>query len=600
MEKDTEKKVSRIEAKAEKARAQRDDINKQLEEIKTQILEEKDEKEKQKLRKKRDALIARKDGIVITDEKVKVPMSSAAKKGLTSCIAIVLVIALLFAYVATGFAKKGFISSLGWPQKALTGMVVTDADGKNHNIKVCTYNYYFAVYYNNLKQSQQYMAQYGVDDSSEVDFEKAFAKQETEDEDGKKITWAQKAEKTVLDNIKEVYGYYYAAVKANGGKEPEITEEQQKELDETLDSYKDSAKEYGFTLSAYLMAAMGDGVDAVTFTREATVAYIAENYQENYQKDLSEKEYTEDEYKAYLKEHNSELEAVDVKYFEATNADDAKSFVDELSDDGSNFAELAAKYADEDDKDLYKNESETLYTDATRAVFTNLNGAISKAETKEKKDDNAETEETYPGFDWLFSDKRKAGDKKAYSTSVVYIVKPARVSDTKTVNVRHILIQPEKKDEDGNTSNINLSEANAKQRKAAKKKADKVLAEYKSGKKTEEAFGNLAKKYSSDGNANDGGLYENVIPNQMVSSFNDWCFDASRKSGDVAIVETEFGYHVIYFVSQGDIEAWKYTAQQTMASQTSTTDLDKIKEDVKIKKAYPGACYFEVDTDIDN
>ena len=34
----------------------------------------------------------------------------------------------------------------------------------------------------------------------------------------------------------------------------------------------------------------------------------------------------------------------------------------------------------------------------------------------------------------------------------------------------------------------------------------------------------------------------------MVTAFNDWCFDAARATGDTAIVETEYGCHVMYFV----------------------------------------------------
>ena len=39
----------------------------------------------------------------------------------------------------------------------------------------------------------------------------------------------------------------------------------------------------------------------------------------------------------------------------------------------------------------------------------------------------------------------------------------------------------------------------------------------------------------------------------MVQAFNDWCFDSSRKSGDTGIVETQYGYHVMYFVGTSDI-----------------------------------------------
>ena len=34
----------------------------------------------------------------------------------------------------------------------------------------------------------------------------------------------------------------------------------------------------------------------------------------------------------------------------------------------------------------------------------------------------------------------------------------------------------------------------------------------------------------------------------MVPNFNSWCFDASRKAGDTGIVESTYGYHVMYFV----------------------------------------------------
>ena len=38
----------------------------------------------------------------------------------------------------------------------------------------------------------------------------------------------------------------------------------------------------------------------------------------------------------------------------------------------------------------------------------------------------------------------------------------------------------------------------------------------------------------------------------MVTEFNDWCFDASRTAGDTGIVETTYGYHVMYFSGTTD------------------------------------------------
>ena len=69
---------------------------------------------------------------------------------------------------------------------------------------------------------------------------------------------------------------------------------------------------------------------------------------------------------------------------------------------------------------------------------------------------------------------------------------------------------------------------------------------------TEEHFAELAQQKSSDtGSSANGGLYENVAPGQMVEAFNDWIFDTSRKAGDVGIVETDYGCHLMYFVGPG-------------------------------------------------
>ena len=82
---------------------------------------------------------------------------------------------------------------------------------------------------------------------------------------------------------------------------------------------------------------------------------------------------------------------------------------------------------------------------------------------------------------------------------------------------------------------------------AAKEKAQDVLNKYLAGAHTADAFGELAKEYSSDSNASEGGLYTQVYKGQMVDAFENWCFDANRNPGDTGIVETTYGYHVMYF-----------------------------------------------------
>lgn len=582
-------KLAKLEAKYDKAYDRKDALAEQIESLRKDILNEPDQKKKNKLRSKRDALINERDSIIITEDTVKIPMAPKTKKIITAVIAIIVVIALLFAYVATGFVRKGMAATLGWPQKTFTAYTLTDADGEKHDIKVNTYNYYFALYYNNLQSTVSSYKQYGIDldeANMNVDFDKKLSEQ-TRTEDGKTTTWLEYVQEQVEDSIKDTYASYYKAVKENKGKDPEITDDQKKEIKEALKNYKESAHKYGYTVSGYIEAAMGHGVTKDVFVREATISYIAENYDSDHKNDSDSKTYTDKELNAYKKKNESKLQSVDIKMFECDSEDDAKAFKKALKADGSNFAALASKYSSDDfDKKANKNSQETTYNDMARSTMEGLSVAISTADDDKK----------YPGLDWLYSSDRKAGDVKQDSTTVVYVVKPVYMSDAKTVNVRHILIAPESsKSSDDNSSSKSAKDCTDKEWAAAEKKAKSILAKYNSGDKTSKSFAKLAKSNSSDGNASDGGLYENIIPNQMVPTFNAWCFDSSRKAGDVGIVKTEYGYHIMYFEGKNDQAVWKYIAQQKLAAD----DTQKEHDSITLKKNWFGSRYLEIDTDID-
>ena len=582
-------KLAKLEAKYDKAYDRKDALAEQIESLRKDILNEPDQKKKNKLRSRRDALINERDSIIITEDTVKIPMAPKTKKIITAVIAIIVVIALLFAYVATGFVRKGMAATLGWPQKTFTAYTLTDADGEKHDIKVNTYNYYFALYYNNLQSTVSSYKQYGIDldeANMNVDFDKKLSEQ-TRTEDGKTTTWLEYVQEQVEDSIKDTYASYYKAVKENKGKDPEITDDQKKEIKEALKNYKESAHKYGYTVSGYIEAAMGHGVTKDVFVREATISYIAENYDSDHKNDSDSKTYTDKELNAYKKKNESKLQSVDIKMFECDSEDDAKAFKKALKADGSNFAALASKYSSDDfDKKANKNSQETTYNDMTRSTMEGLSVAISTADDNKK----------YPGLDWLYSSDRKAGDVRQDSTSVVYVVKPVYMSDAKTVNVRHILIAPESsKSSDDSSSSKSAKDCTDKEWAAAEKKAKSILAKYNSGDKTSKSFAKLAKSNSSDGNASDGGLYENIIPNQMVPTFNAWCFDSSRKAGDVGIVKTEYGYHIMYFEGKNDQAVWKYIAQQKLAAD----DTQKEHDSITLKKNWFGSRYLEIDTDID-
>ncbi len=115
--------------------------------------------------------------------------------------------------------------------------------------------------------------------------------------------------------------------------------------------------------------------------------------------------------------------------------------------------------------------------------------------------------------------------------------------ESPTVNVRHILISG---DEEA---------------------ANKILEEFKGGEGTMEEFALLALEFSKDpGSCYSGGLYKNLAKGSTVENFDNWCFDESRKAGDTAVIETEYGAHVMYFEGEG-LPAWQAVIGDEIASE---------------------------------
>ncbi len=535
--------------------------------------------------------------------KSKKGISANTAKIIRSAVAVVLVVALLVTYVATGLVRKGFIhSTLQWTTY-LTAVTVKSDNGDKINVPVSTYNYYYALKYNNLKQRQEAANNSDGENSSilgilgllqepvDADFSKPLSDQTTTDDNNETITWQEYIYNDVIETIEETYSFYLAAVRDNDGAEPEITATQKSQLDSTLSEYKEAAEEYGYTLSAYLVAVMGKGVTETVFRREATRSYIADNYKSSISSETVEKKYTDAEYDKYKEENPDTLKTVDVRIFEANSESDAEAFKKALKADGSNFTELAVKYSkDGFYKKYYADDSASTVTKATRSFLMNSSGfSIGKEDESSKK----EEEKTYTGLDWLYSADRKAGDINSFSKTVVYVLSPAEEADGNTINIRHILISP--KGEPSKATSAKDADWDS-----ALQEAEKLLEQFNKGDKTAKSFADLAGKNTDDpGSEETGGLYEDVAPGQMVLPFNNWCFADGRKAGDTDIIKTESGYHIMYFDGETKTPIWKSFAETQMKDKDSQSKADAIEEEFTAKVNWFGSRYFEIDTDID-
>ena len=148
------------------------------------------------------------------------------------------------------------------------------------------------------------------------------------------------------------------------------------------------------------------------------------------------------------------------------------------------------------------------------------------------------------------------------------------------VDVRHILLKPEATvDEEGKT--VYTDEAKA----ACLQKAEQLLEQWKNGVATEESFAQLAGEHTEDpGSKTTGGLYEYVYQGDMTENFDAWCFDESRQPGDTGIVETNYGYHIMYFVYGAD--EWYRLAYQNLCA-------NMCQELINVGyETYPSEVYF--------
>ena len=101
-----------------------------------------------------------------------------------------------------------------------------------------------------------------------------------------------------------------------------------------------------------------------------------------------------------------------------------------------------------------------------------------------------------------------------------------------SVKARHILISPKAKTQEA----VNKAKATA----------DSLLAVIRRGG----SFEKLAKEYSADpGSKEKGGDLGWIREGMMIKPFNDACFKG--KKGDMVVVETQYGYHIINVVEKG-------------------------------------------------
>ncbi len=432
----------------------------------------------------------------------------ALKRVLSIVIAVVLVIAIVFLSVlSTSFFEKN--------------IHVAEANG--HKLTAAQVNFYYAQIY----------SQFG----GMLDSESSASEQYINDDSSK--TWHDYFIENALTSAANNYAVYDLAVSEGFT----LSEEGQANVDAQIMSLDVYAASYGYpNADSFVAGQYGAGCDVEGLREFLTVSTLASEYRSKISEGFS---YTQEDLDAEYAEDPTAYEGVAFRAFSVTPS----LFSDEADEE---TAMTLCKNAAEDMAAVSQGNEQAFLDYALELTGTDVESYDPASSTLRKDTTKSSVSATYR--EWLCDEARQTGDAASFENGdngyvVVYFLN--NVDRTyKLPNVRHILVQVE-------------DSTDAEAMAAAQEEAQKILDEYLAGEQTEDAFAALAANYSDD-NADEGGLYENITKGTMVEPFENWCFE-DHEVGDTGIVETTYGYHVMYFSGYGDTYL-NYTLENALRS----------------------------------
>ncbi len=543
-------------------------------------------------------------------------------------LAVILVLAIISG--VTAFA----VSYTGLVEKNRTALTVGDVA-----VSQPEYAYYYTSGYNMILQYAQYgMISYDTSTApSKQTYNNVMGEIPDFPED-QTPTWADFFKYYAENNLK----YIKAFLKIAEEKKITLDDSDKATIDENIESLASTAKSNNYSVNAYLRMAYGKGVNKQLLRTILEEQTLAQKVEEAKTEELKAS-YTDKQVEKEYKNHTEEFATINYRSYKIAaekvkgEGDDATesvtdetlaaakkkadSFAAAVTDEAS-FKALAAdnEKADKnkDYKDYITDDSKTLQEEVTYSTFSQ-----SASDTDLTK--------------WAFNAKTKAGEtyvsKGTDGYTVYMMVSPMhKAADTVTYDVRHILVKfpeeesstssdtetttaagdesttaaedsttkvetttkaPEKVDvttlDTSKYSDVNIYldvNADTAKDKATYKKAQDILEEYLKGDKTAEAFEALQNKYSEDTRDDDGNLkytvYENTAKGDMVPQFEAWSLADGRKAGDVGIVETTYGYHIMYFVKT-TTTTWQDTVKSTLAQEDLATYQNEVVEGDNVK-----------------
>lgn len=500
---------------------------------------------------------------------------NTAKKVANKVISIVLCAVIVLGVVAFSLNYYG----------ALQRVIKIGGVGSDQSVSIAEYEYYYMRAYNQVRyQAQYYQYYYQTSNGYDLSLTPEEQTQTTKDADGNEITWAEKLHEDTLEIIQLHKAYYNEALKMG----LKLTKADEAFIDKQIEDLRDEAKSAGsnssssnsenkvtYSLNAYLRKVYGGSINERFLRKQLKIQVLAQKYLTERTNEIA-KDYDQKDIDA---EYKKDTTAYDFATFRAYTFKTTELTKEDKETDDALKARQAKANAE-----VKKNANDFYNAVTNDATFT----AKAKELNKDTADYNVDKETKYSmlkstaqstfsedAAKWLFDSSTKVGSKKLFSDEengkYIVVLALSKPHQEQTVTARHILFQT--KDQ---SSGNDLSEEEIAKKKT---QAEDVLKKFNEGDKTEDSFAALANEYNEDtGSSSNGGLYEHIYPGQMVTEFNDWVFDANRKAGDVELVETDYGYHIIYFVAKDGKDYYDSAIRSSKANEDIETETKALQE----------------------
>lgn len=404
-------------------------------------------------------------------------------------------------------------------------------------VSVAEFDYYYYEEFHSLYETYESA---GLVDFMGLDLETPFAEQEYDEG----VTWEDYFQESATESLLTI------TVQCEKAKKEGITltEGDRTGIEEELEDLKEYALEEGVEEDEILQSLYGKGmtVDLMRYLLEQR--YLSDRYKttvmEGYPADISEQtKYYEENWKdfSYVDYHSfifdSELYEEELgrnpteeeqSAYKEEQRGKAQALYEKITD-AETFNEVSREYLElpADMEDEYSEEEDITYQES---IY------ISDLDTVEEQ--------------FLADSARLPGDKAllegdGYFEVVLFVDRYN--PEGHSVDIRQIFLAFPGI-EDGQQLPFDIKPEDYNHTKA---RAEAILEEWKAGDATEDSFSALAKEKSEDeSSAGAGGMFWEVTEKDPYDpAYLEWSFAEGRKVGDTGIIETDYGFHVMYMSS---------------------------------------------------